>query len=498
MTELVAALDQGTTSTRCIIFDVAGGTRGSAQLEHRQILPQPGWVGHDPTEIWERTCEVVVAALQRSGVTGADLAGIGIANQRETVVVWDRRSGRPLADAIVWQDTRTAPEVSQLVELGHGPLLVERTGLPPSTYFSATKLAWLLEHTEGLREAASRGEALFGTIDSWLVWQLTDGESHVIDVTNASRTQLMDLERRCWDEELLELFNIPPTMLPRIVPSIGPIATTSAGGPFGAVLPVAAVLGDQQAAMVGQACFSAGDVKCTYGTGSFVLLNTGERRVRSLHGLLSTVCYERAGQPARYALEGSVAVTGAAVQWLRDQLGVIAEARDIEALAKSVPDTGGLVFVPAFSGLYAPRWRSDARGVIVGLTRAHTKGHLARATLEAIAQQCREVVEAMCEETGTGLEELRVDGGVAANDLAMQLQADVLGVEVVRPAMIETTALGAASAAGLGLGLYQDEDALRTSWHEGARFHPTWAADARAAARRRWDAAVSRALDWEG
>ena len=495
--ELVAALDQGTTSTRCIIFDAAGRPRGSGQLEHRQLLARPGWVGHDPAEIWERAGQVVAEALREASATGAELAGIGIANQRETVVVWDRRSGRPLADAIVWQDTRTAAEVSDLVERGHGPLLVQRTGLPPSTYFSATKLAWLLEHTEGLREAAIRGDALFGTVDSWLIWQLTDGAEHVIDVTNASRTQLMDLERRCWDEELLDLFNVPVKMLPRIVPSIGPIATTSTDGPFGARVPIAAALGDQQAAMVGQACFSVGEVKCTYGTGSFVLLNTGERCVRSAHGLLSTVCYERAGQPARYALEGSVAVTGAAVQWLRDQLGIISEARDIETLAATVPDSAGLVFVPAFSGLYAPRWRSDARGVIVGLTRAHTRGHLARATLEAIAQQCREVIEAMCEEIGTGLEELKVDGGVAADDLAMQLQADVLGVEVVRPAMIETTALGAASAAGLGLGLYQSEDTLRAAWREGARFHPTWAEDTRASARRRWDAAVSRALDWE-
>jgi glycerol kinase len=494
--ELVGALDQGTTSTRFIVFNHDGDEVARHQLEHAQVMPQPGWVEHDPVEIWERACSVIGTAMARADIVASDLVAVGIANQRETTVVWDRRSGRPLYNAIVWQDTRTAPLVAQLGQ--HDIDLVrQRTGLTPSTYFSGPKLSWILDHVEGVRAAAERGDALFGTIDSWLLWNLTDG-LHATDVTNASRTMLMDLEALDWDDELLELFRIPRAMLPEVRPCTGaPVATSAAGGPFGGPVRVAAVLGDQQAAMVGQARFEPGEAKCTYGTGNFLLMNTGTQRVRSEHGLLTTVCYQFEGQAARFALEGAVAVTGAAVQWLRDQLGVVSSAAESEALAREVEDSEGLYFVPAFSGLFAPYWRADARGVIVGLCRSHTAAHLARATLEAIAYQTRDVIDVMADDSGRPIDELRVDGGVTANHLCMQLQADVLGVPVLRPVVTETTALGAAYAAGLAVGFFGGTDELRSNWREGRRWAPEWSRERRSAGCAGWKKAVERTLGWD-
>jgi glycerol kinase len=497
MAEFVGAVDQGTTSTRFMIFDHAGNEVGCHQLEHEQLLPQAGWVEHNPVEIWERTSEVVAAALGEAGLSASDLVALGITNQRETAVVWDRHTGCPLYNAIVWQDTRTDRIASALDRDGRGDVIRRKAGLPPATYFSGGKIQWILENVDGARAAAERGDAIFGNIDTWLLWNLTGGV-HVTDVTNASRTMLMNLETLDWDDELLGFFGIPRSMLPEIRPSSSPApyGTTLRGGPLGGEVPITGDLGDQQAATVGQVCFAPGEAKNTYGTGNFMLLNTGTALVRSKAGLLSTVCYQFGAEAPVFALEGSIAVTGSAVQWLRDQLGVITDAAQSESLARQVEDNGGVYFVPAFSGLFAPYWRSDARGAIVGLSRYNTSAHLARATLEAICYQSRDVAEAMEKDSGVTLEVLKVDGGVTANELCMQIQADVLGVPVSRPVVAETTALGAAYAAGLAVGFWSSTDELRANWNEAKRWEPQWSSDQRDTAYRRWKKAVERTLDW--
>jgi glycerol kinase len=499
MPSYVAALDQGTTSTRFMVFDASGAEVARRQIEHAQILPQPGWVEHDPIEIAARTNEVITGALRGANLTGADLAAIGVTNQRETTVVWNPKTGRPWYNAIVWQDTRTDRIVSALEP--RRQMLYERTGLPPATYFSGSKLQWILENVNGVREAAARGEAIFGNIDTWVIWNLTggvDGGVHVTDVTNASRTLLMDLRTLDWDDELLKVFGVPRRMLPTIRSSSdrAGYGVTRRNGPVGAEVSVCGDLGDQQAATVGQVCFSPGEAKNTYGTGNFMLLNTGSEIVPSNAGLLTTACYRFDGAAPIYALEGSIAVTGSAVQWLRDQLGMIATASEVETLANTVPDNGGIYFVPAFSGLFAPYWRSDARGAIVGLSRFNTKGHLARATLEAICFQTRAVLDAMTVDSGVRLAVLKVDGGATVNDTLMQLQADVLGVPVVRPVVAETTALGAAYAAGLAVGFWKDLDALRKNWKADRQWEPRWSRDRREEAYRGWTKAVERTFDW--
>ncbi|MBS3942556.1 MAG: glycerol kinase GlpK [Actinobacteria bacterium] len=501
MAEFVGAVDQGTTSTRFMVFDHDGNEVGRHQLEHEQILPRAGWVEHNPVEIWERTASVLRTAMNRLGMSAGDLAALGITNQRETTVVWNRRTGRPYHNAIVWQDTRTDGIAARLERDGHGELIRRRAGLPPATYFSGGKIQWLLDNVAGLRADAERGDAIFGTTDTWLLWHLTggtDGGIHVTDVTNASRTMLMDLETLDWDDDLLGVFDVPRAMLPDIRPSSDPAGygVTRTGGPLEGEVALTGALGDQQAAMVGQVCFAPGEAKNTYGTGNFLLLNTGTEPVRSDHGLLTTVCYRLGDADPVYALEGSIAVTGSAVQWLRDQLGIIRDAAESEVLARQVEDSGGVVFVPAFSGLFAPYWRSDARGAIVGLSRFNTRAHLARATLEAICYQSKDVADAMLADSGVDLAVLKVDGGVTANDLCMQIQADVLGVRVSRPAVTETTALGAAYAAGLAVGFWRDTDELRANWDEDTRWEPTWDDEQRAAGHARWKDAVSRTLDW--
>ncbi|MEU4236264.1 glycerol kinase GlpK [Actinoplanes sp. NPDC026619] len=488
MADFVGAIDQGTTSTRFMIFDRAGHEIGRHQLEHRQILPGAGLVEHDANEIWENTLKTIDGALADTGLGAADLAAIGITNQRESVLIWDRRTGRPVHHVLVWQDTRTAASIAAL----DADLLREKTGLPPATYFSATKAAWLLDHVPGLRERAELGEVLFGTMDSWLIWNLTGGR-HLTDVTNASRTQLMNLHTLDWDDELLRLFRIPRPMLPEIRSSAEIYGHAEAVLPG---VPIAAAIGDQQAALFGQTCFAPGEAKCTYGTGNFVLLNTGTTPVRSTHGLLTTVAYRFGTGAPIYALEGSVAATGSAVQWLRDQLGVIDSAGASEELAASVADSEGVCFVPAFSGLFAPYWRPDARAAIVGLSRYHTAAHITRAALEAICYQTRDVVQAMAADSGTALDCLKVDGGVTANALCMQLQADILGVPVSRPAVAETTALGAAYAAGLAVGFWTSPDELRANWREDRRWQPSWSAERRDEGTTRWRAAIDRTLDW--
>ncbi|GAA4393226.1 glycerol kinase GlpK [Tsukamurella soli] len=501
MADFVAAIDQGTTSTRCMIFDHGGNEVVRHQLEHEQILPGPGRVEHNPVEIWERTSSVIQTALNTKGIGHNDIAALGVTNQRETTVIWDRRTGRPYYNAIVWQDTRTDSIAAALDRDGRGDVIRRKAGLPPATYFSGGKIQWILENVDGVRAAAERGDALFGTTDSWLLWNLTggvDGGLHLTDVTNASRTMLMNLETLDWDDELIGFFNIPRRMLPAIRPSIDPslYGNTRRIGPLGGEVALAGDLGDQQAAMVGQVCLSAGEAKNTYGTGNFLLLNTGHDLVRSQNGLLTTVCYQHGQDKPVYALEGSIAVTGSAVQWLRDQLHIIADAAHSEALAGDVPDNGGVYFVPAFSGLFAPYWRSDARGAIVGLSRFNTDAHIARATLEAICYQSRDVADAMEKDSGVRLEVLKVDGGVTANELCMQIQADVLGVEVSRPVVAETTALGAAYAAGLAVGFWKNTDELRRNWRESRRWTPTWDAERREAGYAGWRKAVSRTLDW--
>jgi glycerol kinase len=484
----IAAIDQGTTSSRCIVFDQAGRIVAADQREHRQIFPRPGWVEHDPAEIWLNVRSCVDNALRRAGIGKGDLAAIGITNQRETTVLWDRRTGAPVHNAIVWQDTRTAELVASL---GPSDAFRAATGLPLATYFSGPKARWLLDRDPALRERAEAGEILFGTIDSWVIWNLT-GE-HVTDVSNASRTMLMDLSTVDWSDELCAAIGVPRSMLPAIKPSSAVYG--EARGPLHGV-PVAGALGDQQAALFGQVCFDPGDAKCTYGTGAFLLQNTGETVVASESGLISTVAYQLAGQAPVYALEGSIAVAGSLVQWLRDNLGLIATASDMDDLAGSVPDSGGAVIVPAFSGLFAPHWRSDARGIIAGLTAYVTKAHLARAALEATAWQVREVADAMASDAGLPLESLKVDGGMMASPILPQLQADILDVPVVRPEITETTCLGAAYAAGLAVGFWPDLDALRANWRAERTWQPAMDEATRAADYTRWRKAVARTLDW--
>ncbi|MEV1172566.1 glycerol kinase GlpK [Nonomuraea sp. NPDC049784] len=501
MSEFVGAIDQGTTSTRFMIFDHDGAEVAKFQLEHEQILPRAGWVEHNPIEIWTRTAAVIQTTLQRAGLHAKDLASLGLTNQRETTVVWNRRTGRPYYNAIVWQDTRTDRIAAALERDGRGDVIRDRTGLRPEAYFSGGKIQWILENVDGVREAAERGEAVFGNTDTWTLWHLTGGVNggvHITDVTNASRTMLMDLETLDWDDELLSFFGVPRTMLPEIRPSADPAAygTTIPYGPVGGEVPISAILGDQQAATVGQVCFSPGEAKNTYGTGNFLLLNTGTARVRSQSGLLTTVAYKFGDQPAVFALEGSIAVTGSAVQWLRDQLHLITSAPQSEALARQVEDSGGMYFVPAFSGLFAPYWRADARGAIVGLSRYNNDAHLARATLEAICYQSRDVMEAMQRDSGVVLDVLKVDGGVTANDLCMQFQSDILGVPVSRPVVAETTALGAAYAAGLAVGYWKDTSELRAHWAEDRRWEPSWSEERREEAYAGWKKAVTRAFDW--
>src|ERR1700754_4157633 len=501
LAEFVAAIDQGTTSTRCMIFDHDGAEVGRHQLEHEQILPKAGWVEHNPVEIWERTASVILSVLNKTKLSATDLAALGITNQRETALVWDRRTGRPYYNAIVWQDTRTDRVASALDRDGRGDVIRRKAGLPPATYFSAGKVQWILENVDGVREDAEKGDAIFGTPDTWVVWNLTggrDGGAHVTDVTNASRTMLMNLETLDWDDELLSLFGIPRQMLPEIKPSSFPesYGVTRDDGPVGGQVPITGIVGEQQAAMVGQVCLDAGEAKNTYGTGNFLLLNTGEKIVRSENGFLTTGWSQFGDAKPVYALEGSIAVTGSAVQWLRDQLGIISGAAQSESLARQVDDNGGVYFVPAFSGLFAPYWRSDARGAIVGLSRFNTNAHLARATLEAICYQSRDVAEAMEQDSGVHLDVLKVDGGITANNLAMQIQADILGVPVSRPVVAETTALGACYAAGLAVGFWKSTDEMRDNWNESQRWQPEWNDEQRTEGYARWKKAVQRTLDW--
>ena len=471
----IASLDQGTSSTRCMIFDKSGAVIAIAQKEHQQFTPHPGWVEHDAGEIWQNTQsvikEAIAAAEKKASLDSIEISAIGITNQRETIVAWDAQTGKALHHAIVWQDTRTADFLDGLSQ-SDKELLTSRTGLAIAPYFSASKINWLLNNVDSVKRALAAGTLRIGTIDSWLTWNLSDG-LHITDVTNASRTMLMNLQTLAWDSELLAIFDIPLAILPEIKSSSEVYGESIKSGPFAAQIPIAGILGDQHAAMVGQACFNRGDSKTTYGTGNFALLNTGTEIVYSKNGLLTTVCYKFGDQPAMYALEGSVAVTGSAIQWLRDQLGIIKSASETEALASTVEDTAGVYFVPAFSGLFAPYWRSDARGVIVGLTRAATKAHLPRAALEAICYQTRDVMDAMTADSGVPLKQMRVDGGITANSLCMQMQADIMGIEIIRPLITETTALGAAYAAGLAVGFWNDTDELARQWKESRRWKPT-------------------------
>ena len=499
MPKYIAAIDQGTTSTRCILFDHGGNIVAVDQKEHRQIYPKPGWVEHDALEIWERTQDVVRGALSDSGIQSADVAVVGITNQRETTLVWDKETGKPVYNAIVWQDTRTDGICNKLAKDGGQDRFRPTTGLPLATYFSGPKIKWILDNVPGTRERAENGELLFGNMDAWIIWNLT-GE-HVTDVTNASRTLLMDLKTLDWDDEILGIMGIPRAMLPDIRSSsevyghIGDKMRKVYALPLLGI-PVAGVLGDQQAALFGQTCYSPGEAKNTYGTGCFMLLNTGERPVPSKSGLLTTMGYKIGSQPAVYALEGSIAITGALVQWLRDNLGMIEKSSDVEELAKTVQDNGGIYFVPAFSGLFAPYWRSDSRGVIVGMTRYVNKGHIARAALEATAFQTREVLDAMEADSGVKLTALKVDGGMVFNELLMQFQADVLNVPVIRPKVAETTALGAAYAAGLAVGFWKNFDELRANWGRDKEWHPNMDASARDSLYSGWKKAVTRTFDW--
>jgi glycerol kinase len=488
----VLALDQGTTSSRALVFDHSGAVRGMAQREFRQIYPQPGWVEHDPTEIWATQSALMHEALVKAGISGCDVAAIGITNQRETTVLWERATGRPLANAIVWQDRRTSPDCDALRAAGHEATITAKTGLVLDAYFSATKLKWLLDHVPDARARASRGELAFGTIDTWLVWKLTNGAVHVTDASNASRTLLYDIHECAWDEELLALFDIPREVLPRVVSSSGVVAMTTLGE---ASVPIAGIAGDQQAALFGQACDRPGLAKNTYGTGCFLLLNTGAHAVPSRNRLLTTVAWELGGART-YALEGSVFIGGAAVQWLRDGLKLIRTAADVEALAATERDNGGVYMVPAFAGLGAPHWDAYARGAILGLTRGSTGGHLARAVLESIAFQSADVLRAMEKDAGVTLTELRADGGATVNELLMQFQTDLLGVPVVRPEVLETTALGAAYLAGLAVGFWKDAEEIRANWRVARRFEPRMSRDEAAALRAGWEKAVGRAKGW--
>ena len=491
MAKYIAAIDQGTTSTRCILFDHSGKIAAADQKEYKQIYPRPGWVEHDALEIWEHTQRVMRGALDKSGVEAADIAAIGITNQRETTLVWERETGRPIYNAIVWQDTRTDTICNDLAKNGGQNRFQPQTGLPLATYFSGPKIAWILDNVAGLRQRAERGEILFGNIDTWILWNMTG--VHITDVTNASRTLLMNLKTLDWDEEILRIIGIPRAMLPAIRPSSEIYG--SAKGDLGGV-PVAGDLGDQQAALFGQTCFKTGEAKNTYGTGCFMLMNTGESPVLSKNGLLTTLGYQIGNQPAVYALEGSIAITGALVQWMRDNLGLIEKSADVESLAGSVEDNGGIYFVPAFSGLFAPYWRSDARGAIVGMTRFVNKGHIARAVLEATAFQTREVLDAMEKDSGVQLTALKVDGGMVFNELLMQFQADILNVPVIRPKVAETTALGAAYAAGLAVGFWKDYDELRNNWGKDKEWKPSMPAGKRDGLYAGWKKAVTRTFDW--
>jgi len=495
MNTFIGALDQGTTSTRFIVFDRLGRIIASAQREHRQHYPQPGWVEHDPLEIWQNSCLVIREAMAAARLTAANLAAIGITNQRETTVMWDRTSGAPLHNALVWQDMRTDRIIARLAADGGRERYRAATGLPLATYFSAPKIVWLIENQPAVAAAVREERALFGTIDSWLLWQLSGGTRHATDVTNASRTMLLDLASLRWDESIAASMGIPGHILPAVLPSSGFFAEAVAPAEIAGV-PLLGLIGDQQAALAGQACFHPGQAKNTYGTGCFMLLHTGSRPMSSAHGLLTTVAGQRAGNAAAYALEGSVAIAGALVQWLRDNLGLIRSAPEIETLARSVEDNGGLYFVPAFSGLYAPHWRDDARGVIAGLTRFANRGHLARAVLEATAFQAREVLDAMIQDSGIGLAELKVDGGMVANELLMQFQADLLNVPVVRPRVTETTALGAAYMAGLACGYWRDEVELEQNWQVDKVWRPEMGEEERERLYGRWRKAVDRTLNW--
>lgn len=496
MTKYVGALDQGTTSTRFMIFDHAGGVVAIHQKEHEQIYPKPGWVEHDPMEIWARSQEVIRGALDKAGITASDLAAVGITNQRETALVWDRTTGKPVYNAIVWQDTRTDVIINELAKDGGQDRLRGKTGLPLATYFSGPKVKWILDNVEGARARAEAGDLLFGNVDTWCIWNLTGGVNggvHVTDVTNASRTLLFDYSTLSWDDEIVSLMGIPRSMLPEVRAS-SEVYGTCKGELEG--VPVAGDLGDQQAALFGQTCFSAGEAKNTYGTGCFMLLNTGQKAVPSKSGLLTTLGYKIGDQAPVYALEGSIAITGALVQWLRDNLGMITSSAEVEALARTVDDNGGVYFVPAFSGLFAPYWKSDARGVIAGLTRYVNKGHIARAVLEATAWQTREVLDAMNADSGVPLTALKVDGGMVYNDLLMQFQADVLGVPVIRPKVAETTALGAAYAAGLAVGFWGAVEDLRANWAKDREWAPQMDEATREKDYRFWKKAVTRTFDW--
>jgi glycerol kinase len=497
MASYIGAIDQGTTSTRFIVFDRSGRILSSAQKEHEQIYPKPGWVEHDPEEIWRRTRDVIREAMEVRGLRPEDLAAIGITNQRETAVVWHRKSGKPVYNAIVWQDTRVATAVTEFAAAGGQDRYRSQTGLPLATYFSGLKIRWILEEVAGARAQAEAGDLLFGNIDSFLIWHLTGGTHggvHLTDVSNASRTQLMNLETLEWDQEILNDFGIPIQMMPQIVSSSEAYGTAQLQAVAGVT--IAADLGDQQAALVGQACFKPGEAKNTYGTGCFLLMNTGEKVVPSNFGLLTTLAYKFGAKPPCYALEGSIAITGALVQWLRDNLGLIEKSADIETLARTVADNGGVYFVPAFSGLYAPHWKDDARGVIAGLTRFVNKGHIARAALEATAFQVREVSDAMNMDSGIALDVLRTDGGMVMNDLLMQFQADILGKPVVRPMVKETTALGAAYAAGLAVGFFRDTDELLANWAVDQRWEPRMDEESRERLYHFWKKAVTRSLGW--
>jgi glycerol kinase len=507
MPRFAVAIHQATTLTRCMVFNHSGQVVSVSQKEHRQIYLQPDRVEHRPLEIWERTQEAVRAALAKANAKPGDIAAVGISNQRETTIVWNRHTGLPYYNAIVWRDSRTGQICDALASAGGQDYFQSKTGLPLTTYFSGPKLKWILEHVEGVQVAAERGDALFGTVDTWLIWWLTGGPhggAHVTDVTNASRTLLMNLQTLDWDDEILEIFRIPRAMLPRIVPSSDPQmwGVTTKEGPFRDAIPICGDLGDQQAALVGQTCFNPGEAKNTYNTACFMLLNTGTTPIPSHHGLLTTLAYKLGNQPAVYALEGSISITGALVQWLRDNLGIISRAAEAEELAQTVQDNGGIYFVPAFSGLYAPHWREDARGVIVGLTRFVNKGHLARAALEATAFQTREVLEAMKQDSGVDLKSLKVDGDMVYNDLLMQFQADILGVPVVRPEVAETAALGAAYAAGLATGFwssgspYHPFQDLCDNWQVDKIWHPQMNAATRTCLYRGWLKAVERTFDW--
>jgi glycerol kinase len=497
MAKYSAAIDQGTTSTRFMIFDHGGKVVAVNQKEHEQIYPKPGWVEHDAIEIWKRTQEVVKGALLEGNVDPKDIAAVGITNQRETTVVWEKATGKPVYNAIVWQDTRTDRICNDLAKDGGQDRFRPKVGLPLATYFSGPKIKWILENVEGVRAKAEKGEVLFGNIDTWVVWNLTGGPNggvHVTDVTNASRTMMMNLATLDWDPEILKIMGVPRAMLPAIKAS-SEVYGNAKGGDLNGI-PVAGILGDQQAALFGQACYDVGEAKNTYGTGCFMLLNTGTKAVQSKNGLLTTLGYKIGDQPAVYALEGSIAITGALVQWLRDNLEMIAKSTEVEALAKTVEDNGGIYFVPAFSGLFAPYWKSDARGVIVGMTRYVNKGHIARAALEATAFQTREVLDAMNADSGVDLTALKVDGGMVFNELLMQFQADILGVPVIRPTVAETTALGAAYAAGLAVGFWEKVEDLRANWGQDKSWRPLMGEGEREKLYKGWKKAVTRTFDW--